>query len=243
LFRYAGIRYEDTSAVNLDNPVTRLTALKAWNREGRRDGRILPNELPDWFQAVLTLKDSGAEFDTTASDYLVFLLMTGLRRREASNLKWADVNLKAGFFTVWQTKNHEPHKLPLPGYLLTMLKGRPKHGEFVFPGPDLKKPLNDPRLQIEQVRRQAGVTFTLHDLRRTFATTAESLDISHYALKALLNHSGGRDVTGDHYIRVDVERLRKPMQAICDYFLRVAGVVPTAPVVGLHSHAGGASNG
>ena len=40
---------------------------------------------------------------------------------------------------------------------------------------------------------RCGVKFTLHDLRRTFITVAESLDIPHYALKRLLNHRGGGD--------------------------------------------------
>ncbi len=240
LFKYAAIRYGDDSDATLPNPVDKLTGLKKWNKESARDGRILPGEMEAWFSAVLALKDGDDLFSETVSDYLVFLLLTGLRRREASTLKWADVNLKAGFFTVWKTKNGEAHKLPLPGYLLTMLQARRKRytADYVFPGPDLEKPINDPRGHIEQIRRQAGVAFTLHDLRRTFATTAESLDISHYALKRLLNHSGGRDVTEGHYVRVDVERLRKPMEAICSYFLRMGGVTPTATVVGLPGRAG-----
>jgi len=63
------------------------------------------------------------------------------------------------------------------------------------------------------------VQFTVHDLRRTFITTAESLNISAYALKRLLNHSTENDVTSG-YLVIDVERLRKPMQQISDYFLK-----------------------
>jgi len=35
----------------------------------------------------------------------------------------------------------------------------------------------------------SNVVFTLHDLRRTFATVAEGLDIAGYTLKRLLNHT------------------------------------------------------
>jgi predicted DNA-binding protein len=72
------------------------------------------------------------------------------------------------------------------------------------------------------VIERSGVTFTTHDLRRTFATVADSLDIPGYAVKALLNHKTGADVTVG-YIIADVERLRGPMQRITDYLLR-AGV-------------------
>jgi len=58
----------------------------------------------------------------------------------------------------------------------------------------------------------------VHDLRRTFITVAESLDISAYAVKRLVNHKMSNDVTAG-YIVNDVERLRKPMQSITDYFL------------------------
>jgi len=69
-----------------------------------------------------------------------------------------------------------------------------------------------------KVTKLSDVKFTLHDLRRTFTTVAESLDISAYALKRLLNHKIKNDVTFDYIIK-DVERLRKPMQQITNYLL------------------------
>jgi integrase len=80
------------------------------------------------------------------------------------------------------------------------------------------------------VTAESDVSFTLHDLRRTFATVADALDIPGYAVKALLNHKTGADVTAG-YIVVDVERLRKPMQKITDYLLRAAGVQTSAEIV------------
>ncbi len=77
----------------------------------------------------------------------------------------------------------------------------------------------EPRKAMLKVAELAGVTFTVHDLRRTFATTAESLDLPAYALKRLLNHKMTHDVTAG-YIMHDVERLRKPMQRISDYLNR-----------------------
>lgn len=74
-----------------------------------------------------------------------------------------------------------------------------------------------------KVIETSGVQFILHDLRRTFITIAESLDISAYALKRLINHKMNNDVTAG-YIVSDAERLRKPMQLITDHLLSMMSV-------------------
>jgi len=47
----------------------------------------------------------------------------------------------------------------------------------VFPNAAVRGYLNEPRSAIDRVCDLSGVIFTLHDLRRTFVTVAESLDI------------------------------------------------------------------
>ena len=63
--------------------------------------------------------------------------------------------------------------------------------------------------------------FCPHDLRRTFITVAESLDIPVYAIKHLVNHKMNNDVTAG-YVIIDTERLRAPMQKITDFLLSAA---------------------
>ena len=65
-----------------------------------------------------------------------------------------------------------------------------------------------------------GIKFCLHDLRRTFVTIAESLDISYAALKRLMNHSDGNDVTGG-YLQISTDRLRNPMEQISTKILQL----------------------
>ena len=69
----------------------------------------------------------------------------------------------------------------------------------------------------------SGIEFTVHDIRRTFITIAESLDLSAYAIKHLLNHKMAHDVTSG-YLIIDVEGLRKPMQQITNYLLSSMGI-------------------
>ena len=78
-------------------------------------------------------------------------------------------------------------------------------------------------MKIRNVVTESEVSFTVHDLRRTFITIAESLNISAYSLKRLLNHKMTNDVTAGYFI-TDVERLRVPMQKITDYMLAQIGI-------------------
>lgn len=101
--------------------------------------------------------------------------------------------------------------------------------KYVFPNETNTGYMTDPKKQIANVIKESGVNFSTHDLRRTFITIAESLDISAYALKRLLNHKMTNDVTAG-YIITDVERLRAPMQKITDYILKCIGKKET-PVI------------
>jgi hypothetical protein len=83
---------------------------------------------------------------------------------------------------------------------------------------------------MRKVTAASGIDFTLHNLRRTFVTTAEGQDISAYAVKPLVNHKMRTDVTAG-YIVPGVERLRGPMQRITDYLMRACGITSSADLV------------
>lgn len=82
---------------------------------------------------------------------------------------------------------------------------------WVFPGRNPRKPLHQTKNAINRVIEASGVHSSLHDLRRTFITIAESLDVPPYAIKRLVNHKMSNDVTAG-YIVSDIERLRHPAQ-------------------------------
>lgn len=103
-------------------------------------------------------------------------------------------------------------------FIYDLLEGRSrqKTSEFIFPADSKTGYIYDPKKAVLKVAELSGVPFTLHDLRRTFATIAEGLDLPAYALKRLLNHKMNNDVTAGYIMR-DVERLRKPMQRIANF--------------------------
>jgi integrase len=114
--------------------------------------------------------------------------------------------------------------------------------EYVFPSSGVGGYIVEPRKQMEKVIQHSGIPFIIHDLRRTFITIAEGLDISAYAVERLANHKMKQDITSG-YIITDVERLRKPMQQISDYLLKCMGVVQSADVTTIKEFKQGISNG
>ena len=216
LFNFAAGQYEDAQGRSLitENPVKRLSQTRAWYRVERRQTYIKPYQLAAWYRGLEKMTND------TLRDYLLLLLFTGLRKNEAAQLKWTDVDLKAKTLTIVDTKNRQPHTLPLSDYLFELLVRRQQaaHSEYVFPSTGKGGYIVEPRKQTAKVTQDSGVAFTIHDLRRTFITLAESLDISAYAVKRLINHKMTNDVTAG-YIVSDVERLRKPMQLITNHLL------------------------
>jgi integrase len=217
VFNFAIAHYTDKigQPYITDNPVKRLSNTKAWYRIERKNSLINPEQLEPWFQAVLSLKND------VARDYFVTVILTGLRRTEAMNLTWSDVNFERKSFTVRDTKNHSDHTLPIPNYLLQLFKTRKVKatGEFVFESN--KGKLHNLRYAQDFVTKTSGVNFTVHDLRRTFATIANSLEIPAYTVKMLLNHKMSNDVTAGYIIN-DVDRLREPMQKISEHIVAYA---------------------
>ena len=237
IFNFASGEYEDEQgkALILENPVKRLSHSRAWYRVTRRQTIIKRNDLAVWYEGLQRLYNRvSAEQAEMMKDYFLLVIFTGLRRKEAESLRWENVDLNALTFGVMDTKNHERHIMPLSDFLVDLFKRRKAHqiNEYVFPTDDGKGHLVDPRKALVRIRELSGVMFTIHDLRRTFITIAESLDIPVYALKRLLNHKMSSDVTAG-YVIMDIERLRKPMQMITDTLLKLMGVKEMAKVIQL----------
>jgi len=219
LINFAAGQYENGDGKPLikDNPVSIITQTKTWYRVERRQTIIKNHDLASWFESVDSLNGD------LVKDYLKVLLFTGLRRQEAMKLRWDQVDLKAKTLTIIDTKNRNPLTLPLGPFILKLLKARKSNATdspFVFPGTGRTGHLVESKYQTAQVTKESGIKFCLHDLRRVFINTAESLDISSYAVKQLVNHSTGGDVTAGYMVS-DPERLRKPMERIETHLLRL----------------------
>jgi integrase len=229
LLNYAAAVYEtsDGRSLIVENPVKRLSVTnRGWQKVPGRHDVIKPTELKAWYDAVSKLKND------TMTDYFVLCLFTGLRRTEAAKIQWHHIDLDDATLTIPEenVKTAELHQLPLSKELVRLFDERKQRAErlqrtseYVFPGESGNAHIKEPKTSIKKVVKDSGVKWSMHTLRRTFATTAESLDLPYYALKNLLNHKMSGDVTAG-YLQTETNRLREPMQRISDYFCKQIGI-------------------
>lgn len=200
---------------------------RAWFAQPRRTRMVRSEDLPAFYEAV-----SGLE-NAVACDYLRLCLFTGLRRTEAATLTWDDIDFAERVIRVpaRATKSGRKLDLPMSSFVFDLLVARRAigRGDFVFPANGKSGHIGEPKHFLGLVADGCGIAISVHDLRRTFLTIAESTDISPMALKALANHSLGSDVTSG-YIQLTVERLREPAQRVCDRLMVLCGISPVPGV-------------
>ena len=132
---------------------------------------------------------------------MLVTVVLGLRRSETMGLLWHDriskvpapTHPKAGInfidmdnavLVLNQTKNRYQHRLPIPGFLLHLLRERRLlvgDSPFVFPRVSKSKlarslHYNDPRAFLESVKKGIKVAFGVHDLRRTFGNVVTNME-------------------------------------------------------------------
>jgi integrase len=156
--------------------------------------------------------------NTTIGDYITLILFTGLRRDEAGSLEWERVNFDDRLFSIEDTKNGTTHVVPMSPPVEALLQRRAnddsRHARWVFPAKRGDGHLVEPRKQIERICELTGVKFTSHDLRRTFATVAESYGLDYQTIKRALNHKTS-DIT-ERYIQTRAEKMRQAFDAIAE---------------------------
>ncbi len=187
---------------------------RAWYPEQRRETIVKASDLLTFYQAVTALPN------TVQRDYILLILFTGLRLTEAAALRWEEIDFAERIIRVPASRTKAGRKLDLPmsDFLYDLFVARRAvgtRGPWVFPANSESGHIAEPKFPLRQVEKETGIKVTVHDLRRTYITVAESCDIPVYALKALVNHTMGTDVTAG-YIIANAERLREPQQKVTD---------------------------
>jgi integrase len=200
--------------------------------------------MPEFFRVIHDMREHSDlirdEFASTVCDFVEMSLLTGLRKTELMCLEWCTVDLQAKSFYISKTKNGSPLELPISDHLLTLFNKRfskRTDSGFVFNINSAKGRIIEPKKVIHRINDNLEFSFTLHDLRRTFATIAESLNIGTYTLKRLLNHKTQRDDVTAGYTILTPEELRAPAQSIENRILELAELRTEEPVEGLNMDA------
>ncbi len=133
-------------------------------------------------------------------------LLTPQQRKETSHVWLEDDGKEGPYVFFYDTKNHLDHKLPLGPFAMEILKRQQLigtrlterlgfgsgHRKWVFPAKNKMSKTGhyaNPNELLDSIRDEAGVeVLNRHDLRRSFGSIMESLDVPKGVQKRFLNH-------------------------------------------------------
>ncbi|MBY0552805.1 MAG: site-specific integrase [Candidatus Obscuribacterales bacterium] len=179
------------------NPTETITMFPEQNRV-----RIIQ---ADEFQRFFEALDQEADQDI--QDFVLLSLFTGARKANVLAMSWADIDMKAGTWTIpgEQAKNSQTHTIPLTDEELKILRRRQKDQEkqrqkdpqnpkyvgnhFVFYGTGKTGHLVEPKRQWRNILSRAGIeNLHLHDLRRSMASWMANSGANVALIQSAMNH-------------------------------------------------------
>jgi integrase len=167
------------------NPTAKIKQLGVKQKE-----MTLPTH--DQFLKILEIMDKRNYLSPCSADLVRLLAFSGIRKGEAHNLSWADVDFDAGRIRVkgdpeTGTKNSESRSVPMIDDLRGLLKRLHKPGAT---GRVIE--LNECRYSLETACQMAGCKkITHHDLRHLFATRCIESGVDIPTVSRWLGHQDG----------------------------------------------------
>lgn len=174
---------------------------------------------------------------------LKLLILTGLRRAEIGGLRWSEIDLKHGAITLPpdRVKNGRQHIIPMSKPVRSLIAAIPRkegrdfvfgYGSGGFAGWGMCKDRLDASLSSPDA-------WTVHDLRRTVATTMAEIGIAPHIVEAVLNHaSGHKGGIAGVYNRASYDKEKREALTLWgDHVLKIVGEGAKAK----HRKSGGAS--
>ena len=147
----------------------------------------------------------------TQRDWILFMLLSGRRSDESSEIRWADLDLNNRAMHTYviqadRAKGRRQNRIPMTPLIDAMFKWRSeqpdRHKEWVFPHKYQTGPIDDCRVSLKKIARYEEEGFSIdikrdgervhirpHDLRRTTATYGYEAGISYEEMKTVLTHA------------------------------------------------------
>lgn len=174
-------------------------------REQSRERFMAADELPRFFAAL------EAEPNQTIRDYIMVALLTGARRSNVMAMRWADVNLERGTWTIPgdESKNGSAMTLPLSAPVVEILRRR-QGGDspFVFASYGKSGHLQDIKATWKLILQRANIAdLRLHDLRRTLGSWQAATGASLSVIGKSLGHKN--TATTAIYARLNLDPVRQ----------------------------------
>jgi integrase len=137
---------------------------------------------------------AAAEIGYRYGTIVQLLMLTGQRRGETSKLEWDYIKGDQISFPAAIVKNKRTHTIPIGSMAVNVIENIERRSPMLFPaeGHD-DRPFAAWSSAFLRLEALSGCSnFTLHDLRRTFATELASLGVAIHVIEKLLNHSSGQ---------------------------------------------------
>jgi integrase len=167
---------------NCQNPCAGVAKFKLKPRERF----VKAHELPRLIEAI------EAEPNRDIRNFILIALSTGARKTNVLTMRWQDIDLEGGTWTIPDTKNSTSQTILLSAEELKLLKDRYAHRrsfEWVFPGPGDRGHLVDPKKGWHRILERAGIKdLHIHDLRRTLGSYMAMTGASLSVIGNALNH-------------------------------------------------------
>jgi len=174
-----------------------------------RERHLQADELPKFFKS---LQD---EPNTNYRDFFLLCLLTGARRGNVQSMRWADLHLDRGEWTIPDTKSGKPQTVVLNAPAVVILRDRQAQAngsEWVFPGRREGQYLGEPGKVWARILARAGIEdLRIHDLRRTLGSWMAGGGVSLQIIGKALGHHDSN--TTEIYARLDLDPVRAAVEA------------------------------
>lgn len=187
------------------NPAARLTKPGA---EHSRDRVLTRDEVRELWPALheTEVRDAAGELvkddegnpiprlSKTLNDAFVVMLLTAQRMGEVCGMRWDDVNLEAGWWTIpgTDTKNQDSHRVPLTKDVVDILKRRKETAKpdaiYVFSNRKGTSVADRAKKAASTLSQGLSFSFRAHDLRRTAASRMAEAGVRREHIAHVLNH-------------------------------------------------------
>lgn len=197
---------------------------KAIPKMKARTGVLEKEQLKNWFAEIRKIQNP------VIAAFAQMLLITGARRGELEHLRWEDVDFQWHSLTIRDkatTKGQDigTRVIPLTQYACSLLQALPRRNEWVFSSPtSASGRMTEPRKSIDPALIAAGLDgLTLHDLRRSFATLSEWVEVPAGITAQIMGHKPSATAE-KHYKRRPLDLLRQWHNRIEGWVLEQAGM-------------------
>lgn len=200
-----------------------VVGLKPPIKEVSRDRYLIDDEIIAYWKGC---EAEGYPFEQFGK----LLLLTGQRRDEIASMRWSELDLHRGTFSLKaeRTKNGTPHIVPLSRQAVDILRSIPRFlgSDYVFTSTGRTPISGFGRFKdrLDTFVGTDGEDWRFHDVRRTAATNMAILKIQPHIIEAVLNHRSGivSGVASIYNRHAYFDEKREALQVWADYVERLS---------------------